>query len=798
MCKYCGNKKHEVKKYAGWTPELALEEHEEYYVLKVVNWFDGNGKKPQIGFYIGSEGYVFSLEEATKIQKVTAEFEESIQERLNLKVDKVEGKNLVEDSLIDKLEEDYTKAQIDEKVIQVNSNLIPITGTVLPRGSSIPSYITTKGKATLRGSADDDVIYTNTGTTPSTITVTQGYERDAFYDKATDSWTAGLEQELPMVPLENIDGSSITKSVTQNLVTINKIDRLKNDVKTSSLLDNKIRGNIDTTTKKWTNTDKDFWHVQIAVKPGDDVIVNLDLTVNSLVLVGFLSQQSNPTESEDANVIGSITSISYSSRFTAPANAKILYMYLGQESTGYSRRPYNVYINGVNITKNLEDREIVSNKTSDDPRLKSRLFKISDIVRKGNLFAPGTVGDTRAWSWRNLISANDNHIVIPVYKGDVIGLAPKIKTTGAVYALLKYDNRDLVERGYAAFVNDAIGRVTINDYTEITISEDCYMYFYVGNDIIVGHNIFPDIYINGVNVVVQDYALENIETHDFQEVDYYYFNAQQNINKRINYYHILLPVNSGDQILIQGGSSYAFITDDVTLVNGATPEYSEEHETTYDVTPSVVEAPFDCNYIYIYLGAKVDDDYDRKPSKVFVNGVDIDIYNNYSVRIGSIYLNKWNNLINKVMYATAKLPIIRKPYINIEVYAVVTNDVDTINFFNKDGIKVGYIKPLVANNPLRFNFNYLDFTTNTGKITFLSSYTANDIEFIQAFNFTYLLSKSFFRTNYKLLDVQEYIQNKIVQQTDAINSNNAYKRLEVLIKVPIKSLSYPVAFLQPT
>lgn len=118
---------------------------------------------------------------------------------------------------------DYTNSQIDTKVSEATalaiSSLIPVTSTTLPRGTNIPSYITTKGKATLRGGDTADVTYSNTGVTDTpTITVKAGYERDAFYDKVSDTWTAGLEQKLPYTPAANeiIEGG--TQATSQDAV----------------------------------------------------------------------------------------------------------------------------------------------------------------------------------------------------------------------------------------------------------------------------------------------------------------------------------------------------------------------------------------------------------------------------------------------------------------------------------------------------------------------------------------------------------------------------------------------------
>lgn len=81
-------------------------------------------------------------------------------------------------------QKDYT----DSKVFQTVSETIPIESTVLPKGSSIPSWITTNGKGLLTGGIGGTT-YTQTGGSP--ITVAEGFQVWGFYDKALDIWTFG-------------------------------------------------------------------------------------------------------------------------------------------------------------------------------------------------------------------------------------------------------------------------------------------------------------------------------------------------------------------------------------------------------------------------------------------------------------------------------------------------------------------------------------------------------------------------------------------------------------------------------
>lgn len=218
MCKYCGNKKHEIKKYAGWTPELALEEHEFYYVLKVVNWHEGNGKKPQMGLYVGSNGFVFEIEDATHIEKITAEFNSEINKRLDNKVDKVEGSSLITNTLLNKLQTDYTKNEIDTLInagfARADAKLISVTTNVLPQGVVTPPLPET-GVAWLVGQTGGTT-YTQSGGT--SIPVAEGYMRLAYYNKTTNLWTPGLEIKLPSVALSNRVIKDGVEGVTQDAV----------------------------------------------------------------------------------------------------------------------------------------------------------------------------------------------------------------------------------------------------------------------------------------------------------------------------------------------------------------------------------------------------------------------------------------------------------------------------------------------------------------------------------------------------------------------------------------------------
>lgn len=141
-------------------------------------------------------------------QGVTDDEQSRIDKLTTIQADKLVGLN--------------TQTELENKINNATalsvSSLIPVTSTSLPRGTNVPSYITTKGKATLRGGDTADITYSNTGVTATpTITVKAGYERDAFYDKATDTWTAGLEQKLPSVDTTNFATKTSVTDLENNL-----------------------------------------------------------------------------------------------------------------------------------------------------------------------------------------------------------------------------------------------------------------------------------------------------------------------------------------------------------------------------------------------------------------------------------------------------------------------------------------------------------------------------------------------------------------------------------------------------
>lgn len=110
------------------------------------------------------------------------------------------------DEQVTKLEGLDTQQEIDGKLSEIATNavssLVPVEGTVLPRGGDIPEYITTRGRADLYGGSGGSVTYTNTGlpSPDDTIVVPQGSVMQAFYDKSTDTWSEGPSQVLPTDP----------------------------------------------------------------------------------------------------------------------------------------------------------------------------------------------------------------------------------------------------------------------------------------------------------------------------------------------------------------------------------------------------------------------------------------------------------------------------------------------------------------------------------------------------------------------------------------------------------------------
>lgn len=126
---------------------------------------------------------------------------------------------------ITKLEEDYTKGQLDVKFQQQDGKIqqtvaetVPVTGTVLPRGSSIPSYITTVGKTELYGGTGGTT-YTNTGrpAPDNQFVVPEGYVVTAIYTKSSDTWSLGSTGKLPNNPvLEQVmNGTNKDQAVSE-------------------------------------------------------------------------------------------------------------------------------------------------------------------------------------------------------------------------------------------------------------------------------------------------------------------------------------------------------------------------------------------------------------------------------------------------------------------------------------------------------------------------------------------------------------------------------------------------------
>lgn len=98
---------------------------------------------------------------------------------------------------IDKLKTDYTKAEIDDRIKQVNGELIPVIGTVLPQGASVPSWVVTNGKAELIGGTGGTTFTQSGG---ASTTVSEGFLRMGYYDKSTDLWTFDtIEKPLPSI-----------------------------------------------------------------------------------------------------------------------------------------------------------------------------------------------------------------------------------------------------------------------------------------------------------------------------------------------------------------------------------------------------------------------------------------------------------------------------------------------------------------------------------------------------------------------------------------------------------------------
>lgn len=113
------------------------------------------------------------------------------------KIDRLTPNELTKLEGLDTQEElDIKIESVENKIGLASGSVIPITGTELPKGSAIPSYITTTGKAELQGGGAGKT-YTQAGETPITVSANSG--RYAYYDKSTDIWIAGEEYLLPQV-----------------------------------------------------------------------------------------------------------------------------------------------------------------------------------------------------------------------------------------------------------------------------------------------------------------------------------------------------------------------------------------------------------------------------------------------------------------------------------------------------------------------------------------------------------------------------------------------------------------------
>lgn len=53
--------------YNGWTPHFAVVPRDDGSVLQVIDWVGGTGTKPQIGVYVGPDGFTTDINEASPI-----------------------------------------------------------------------------------------------------------------------------------------------------------------------------------------------------------------------------------------------------------------------------------------------------------------------------------------------------------------------------------------------------------------------------------------------------------------------------------------------------------------------------------------------------------------------------------------------------------------------------------------------------------------------------------------------------------------------------------------------------------
>ena len=121
--------------------------------------------------------------------------------KLNSKVDKESGKSLVEDGLIEKLEEDYTKEQIDDKIsdlgnLATSSKISLGDSTVLP----VPPQ---SGGVTIPNAwveLSQNVTYTQSGGSP--ITGIDGHRSIAEWDNDNEVWSLVDMGEMPVGSLK--------------------------------------------------------------------------------------------------------------------------------------------------------------------------------------------------------------------------------------------------------------------------------------------------------------------------------------------------------------------------------------------------------------------------------------------------------------------------------------------------------------------------------------------------------------------------------------------------------------------
>lgn len=642
--------------------------------------------------------------------------------------------------------------------IQQNVGYIAIESNALPTPEGDVAWgMVTDGTYTFGGS---DV-----------FTVPDGHWGIANY--SSGAWSLMDMGELPSPEVSNNTGKSESIAASQNLTSVSIIDEKKKSTKVTSLLTNKIKGNI-ITDNTWRNAQggDEYYCAYINVNEGDDIIINVTPTAS--VFMAFLSQADIPVNNVEASVVPGYgyRELQESESFIVPEGAKILYVNLGLVSLNYNRTPESIYINGINVIDDILIRENNTISRQSDTREKSRIFNPLEIKRIGNIFRDSS---SDPYLWRNVSNETVSHNIVPVFKGDIVGIAPNIKEQGAIFALLRYDLKDLKDRNYVPFVSGTT-RQTINEYTEITIEQDCYLYYYTSG------TYTPYIFINGANTMYSDLELSTINSYDFYDVGYYYQTNNQTPITRVNYYHVSIPVDSGDTILFEGGSNYAFLTStDYPLTNGKSVSFLSGHTQVYSVTTSPVTIPTGCTNLYVYLGSFVDGDLDRRPNKIFKNGVELNLDFIEDKHVGNISGTTWTNSLERKYKATNKFPVAKFPYIVLESYAAVPFLQDVVSFFSKDGIRVAYINPLSFNNPLKRVITYQDIIDEDGVIQYFPGYSKDDLYTMQVINEENINPKPFFRSNIKLLDIQESLVDRINEQSNEIAKNESYARQELLI-----------------